>query len=152
MALTQGDMSIRRNDQPWCCVSPETGHQSRLWTGEKQGVSGNSFQSKRFLCIGYIRGEKGHEMQNKEVVSTLCIHSFFFLKCRRHGAPGWLSRLSVRLFFKFFYCLLFLRERDREQAGKGQRERETQNRKQAPGSECSGQSPTWGLNSQTSRS
>ena len=58
------------------------------------------------------------------------------------------------LVFKFFYCLLFLRERerDREQAVKGQREKETQNLKQAPGSELSGQSPTWGPNSQTARS
>ena len=38
-------------------------------------------------------------------------------------------------------------ERDREQAGEGQRERETQNPKQAPGSELSAQSLTWGLNS-----
>ena len=32
------------------------------------------------------------------------------------------------------------------QAGEGQRERETQNLKQAPGSELSTQSPMWGLN------
>ena len=38
------------------------------------------------------------------------------------------------------------RERERE------RERETQNLKQAPGSELSAQSPTWGSNSQTVRS
>ena len=42
------------------------------------------------------------------------------------------------------------RERERERArGEGQRERETQNPKQAPGSELSAQSPTWGSNSQT---
>ena len=33
--------------------------------------------------------------------------------------------------------------------GEGQRERETQNQKQAPGSELSAQSPTRGLNSQS---
>ena len=39
------------------------------------------------------------------------------------------------------------RERERERArGEGQRERETQNPKQAPGSELSAQSPTWGSN------
>ena len=38
------------------------------------------------------------------------------------------------------------------QAGEGQRERETQNLKQAPGSELSAQSPTWGSNSRTVRS
>ena len=36
--------------------------------------------------------------------------------------------------------------------GEGQRERETQNQKQAPGSELSAQSPTRGSNSQTVRS
>ena len=39
------------------------------------------------------------------------------------------------------------RQRDRAQVGEEQRERETQNPKQAPGSELSGQSPMWGLNS-----
>ena len=42
------------------------------------------------------------------------------------------------------------RETDRAQVGEGQRE-ETQNLKQAPGSELSAQSPTWGSNSQTVR-
>ena len=37
-------------------------------------------------------------------------------------------------------------------SGEGQRGRETQNPKQAPGSELSAQSPTGGLNSQTARS
>ena len=36
--------------------------------------------------------------------------------------------------------------------GGAERERETQNLKQAPGSELSAQSPTWDLNSQTVRS
>ena len=51
---------------------------------------------------------------------------------------------------------LFLRERERERdrarAEEEQRERETQNPKQAPGSELSAQSLTWGLKSQTVRS
>ena len=47
---------------------------------------------------------------------------------------------------------IFERERDRAQAVEGQRERETQNPKKAPGSELSAQSPTWGLNSQVLRS
>ena len=45
-----------------------------------------------------------------------------------------------------------LRERDRAWAGEGQRERETQNLKQAPGSELSAQSPTRGSNPRTVRS
>ena len=49
--------------------------------------------------------------------------------------------------------LMFTYEKEREYKwGEGQRERETQNRKQAPGSELSAQSPTRGLNSQTVRS
>ena len=42
--------------------------------------------------------------------------------------------------------------RDRAGVREGQRERETQNPKQAPGSELSAQSPTWGSNSQSTRS
>ena len=43
---------------------------------------------------------------------------------------------------------IFERERDRQTEHKqaGQRERETQNPKQAPGSELSAQSPMWGSN------
>ena len=44
------------------------------------------------------------------------------------------------------------RGRDRAWAGERQRERETQNPKQAPGSELSAQSPMQGSNSQTARS
>ena len=42
--------------------------------------------------------------------------------------------------------------RDKVQAGEGQREKETQNPKQASGSELSAQSPMWGSNPQTTRS
>ena len=44
---------------------------------------------------------------------------------------------------------IYFWERDRAQAGEGQRERETQNPKQAPGSELSAQSLTRGSNPQT---
>ena len=48
------------------------------------------------------------------------------------------------------------RETEHEWVGEGreggQRERETQNPKQDPGSELSAQSPTWGANSQAVRS
>ena len=43
------------------------------------------------------------------------------------------------------------RERDRTQVGEGQRTRETQNLKQAPGSELSAQSPMRGSNPLTVR-
>ena len=42
--------------------------------------------------------------------------------------------------------------REGGKGGEGQRERETQNPKQAPGSKPSAQSPPWGSNPQTVRS
>ena len=52
----------------------------------------------------------------------------------------------------FFNVYLFLRQRETEhEQGRG-RERETQNPKQAPGSEPSAQSPMQGSNSWTARS
>ena len=65
--------------------------------------------------------------------------------------PLWLFCI---FFFNFFSTFLFSfgTERDRAWTGEGQRERETQNRKQAPGSEPSAQSLTRGSNSQTARS
>ena len=52
----------------------------------------------------------------------------------------------------FLFDVLFLRQGETEQEEGSVRERETQNPKQAPGSELSAQSLTRGLNSQTSRS
>ena len=53
------------------------------------------------------------------------------------------------LFLKFFNVSLFLRERDTEfkQDRSRDREKETQNLKQAPSSELSAHSPMWGFNS-----
>ena len=47
---------------------------------------------------------------------------------------------------------IYFRERDRVETGEGQREREIQNLKQAPGSKLSAQSLMWGSNSRTARS
>ena len=54
----------------------------------------------------------------------------------------------------FFNVYSSLRERqtDRPRTGEGQRERETQNPKRAPGSELSAQSPTRGSNPRAARS
>ena len=56
--------------------------------------------------------------------------------------------------FNFLKCFIYFWERARDRAwvGEGYRERETQNRKLAPGSEQSAQSPTRGSNSRTARS
>ena len=50
-----------------------------------------------------------------------------------------------------FNVYLFIILRETAQVGKEQRERETQNPKQAPGPELPAQSPTWVSNSQTVR-
>ena len=74
-----------------------------------------------------------------------------------HDTTAWvlfhfLLGVFLSTLFTFFFLIvlnvyLFLRERrDRAWAGEEQRERETQNPKQAPGSELSAQIPTWGLN------
>ena len=61
-----------------------------------------------------------------------------------------LKELQVPLFF--FNVFIYFWDRDRAWAAEGQREREMQNLKQAPGSELSAQIPTWGSNPQTTRS
>ena len=74
---------------------------------------------------------------------------------RRHAIKGCLhGSLAVAaqgLFPLFFFLNAYLFLRKREQ-GEGQRERETRNPKQAPGSEPSAQGPTRGSNSRTVRS
>ena len=57
-----------------------------------------------------------------------------------------------KFFFFFFFYILFIFDRERAQVEEGQKEAETQNPKQAPGSKMSAQSPTTGSNSQTTRS
>ena len=72
-------------------------------------------------------------------------------------APNLTSYLTSHLalfhfFFLNFLKCLFILERETGQVGQGQRERESQNRKQAPGSELSAQSWMRGSNSQAMRS
>ena len=55
-------------------------------------------------------------------------------------------------FFVLIFKCLFIFERETEHEWESVRERETQNPKQAPGSELSTQSPMWGLNPWTMRS
>ena len=75
------------------------------------------------------------------------------------GCSGWLApsfqpaKAFLGLFKKNFNVYLFLRNGERQSMmGEGQRERETQNPKQAPGSKPSAKSPTRGSNSGTVRS
>ena len=65
-------------------------------------------------------------------------------------------RANYQMLFLFYFYLIFSNiyfwERDGTRAGEGRRERETQNPKQAPGSELSAQGPMRGSNSGTVRS
>ena len=74
---------------------------------------------------------------------------------RKQFAQIFLGNLNLFSYsFIFFNVYLFLRKRDthRERVREVQKERETQNPKQAPGSELSSLNPTWGSNPQTTRS
>ena len=62
------------------------------------------------------------------------------------------SKHSFILFYFVLTFYLFLRQGETEHEQGRVRERETQNLKQAPGSELSAQSPTQGSNSRTARS
>ena len=62
------------------------------------------------------------------------------------------NSITTNLASFFFLMFIFETERNRAWVGEGQRERETQNLKQAPGSELSAQSPTRGSNPLTMRS
>ena len=55
-------------------------------------------------------------------------------------------------FFTFLKIFTYFWEKERVRAGKEQKERETQNPKQGPGSELSAQSPMRGSNPGTVRS
>ena len=69
--------------------------------------------------------------KNKVELKALCIHGTTYIN--------------------FFLMFVFERQGDRAQVGEGQKERETQKPKQAPGSELSAQSPTWGWDSPAKR-
>ena len=74
-----------------------------------------------------------------------------------YGSQNIRTRRSLVLFFCFLIFNVYLffervRERERQSVSRKGAERETRNPKQAPGSELSAQSLTWGSNPQTVRS
>ena len=82
-----------------------------------------------------------------------------FWKLNAKQQPGWLDRRKQMYSCaclvakkKLMFICFWERERDRAWAGEGQRERETQNPKQAPRSQLSAHNLTWGSDSQTVRS
>ena len=80
---------------------------------------------------------------------TTTVHLALFSKYTH-----FLIEINLSLFYFFNALCIFESERDRQRAraGEGQRERETQNPQQAPGSELSAPSPTWGSNPRAIRS
>ena len=68
-------------------------------------------------------------------------HCTLFCPSKHPSLPA-----NIFLVYFFINVYIFLRERDRAQEGQWQRERETQNPKQAPGSELLPQSPMRGSN------
>ena len=82
-------------------------------------------------------------------------------KLIHYKTQGWLPfkeeesieiQLSLISKKNFFNVYSFLRDGDRAQSREGQKEKETQNLKQSPGSKLSAQSLTWGWNPGTVRS
>ena len=83
------------------------------------------------------------------VTSSLCPHT---AEQRTWKLVLFSSGSLLFILFYFINMYLFLIGRDRTQVGEGQREKETQNQKQAPGSKLSAQIPVRGSNPQTVRS
>ena len=79
----------------------------------------------------------------KATIGFVNVFAYFWWRGEYGNRKGWLNN-----FVSFLKKLLkmFIFERKRMQVGEGQRERETQNPKQAPGSELSAQSPMRGSN------
>ena len=71
---------------------------------------------------------------------------------RRWGPAESLGLTEANPTLDLFFFFTFIFDRDRALVGEGQRERETRNPKQAPGSELLAQSPVLSSNSGTVRS
>ena len=89
------------------------------------------------------------------MISVSLLNLLFVFFFPRYYFPDFVELFICVLFFfcQKNYFLMFIFERKTwHEWGEGQRERETQNLKQAPGSELSAQSPMWGSNPPTVRS
>ena len=113
-------------------------------------------QSGRY---SYLLTEEDTLSSFSPLFQSIDVSRFYF----KPNFQNWLPKVFIPLllmyntgYFEFFFFFTFLfifeTERDRAWMEEGQRERETQDWKQAPGSEPSAQSPTRGSNSRTARS
>ena len=92
---------------------------------------------------------------NKNIKCTFDLTSGIGCPWLKVALANYMSTSMGGCHFFFFFILegeYFILERDRAWVREGQRERETKNLKQAPGSELSAQSPTQGSNPWTVRS
>ena len=123
--------TVHRNE---ACRSARAGQHSFLMEESVECSSGP--QARLYITI----------TMDCSIIQTLRPHPLIFCLDLTWGLE------SVFFLNVFIYFWRRERERDRAWAGEEQRERETQNLKQAPGSEPSAQSPTRGSNSRTARS
>ena len=111
-------------------------------------------------CESWRSRERGRHRIRSRLQAPSCQHR---ARCGARTHKPWdhdlswsrmLNWLSPPAFKHFFLMFIYFweEERDRAWAGEGQREGETQNLKQVPGSELSAQSLTRGSNSQPARS
>ena len=112
------------------------------------------------MVVSDVGSGQDHVVSEFEHRIRLCVGSSepgaCFRFCVHLSAPPTpaFSKINIKKIKKKCYFLkkFIYFEREFVQTGEGQRERKTQNRKQAPGSELSAQSPTRGSNSRTERS
>ena len=119
----------------------DTFYKRQLWLCGRQ-VEEGCFHSLESNACRWFQ-EKKIPIQPTYTVIFFCFYPIFALD---------LQILTDILHFLKCFIYFWQRERDRAWAGEGQRDRETQNPKQALGSELSAQSWTWGSGSQTARS
>ena len=93
-----------------------------------------------WCCFWFVFHVCGEYIQSLWCVYCMCCVSHVCVS----GVCGVFVQCGLCRMYCYFFQCLFFRERERAQAGEEQRERETQNPKQAPGSELSTQSPMRG--------
>ena len=98
-------------------------------------------------CRSFIRSQSA-------VIQSWVFRSLSFVLLQSLTRPLLILHSIFLLFKKIFLTFIYYweTERNRAWAWEGQREGKTQNLKQAPGSKLSAQSPSWYLNSQSTRS
>ena len=108
-----------------------------------------------FLSL-FIYFEEGEGQRDRKRENPKSREIMIWVEIKSH-LTDWATQapqpwLFIFLLKKIFFIVYSFFNRNRAWVGEGQRERETQNLKQAPGSGLTAQSPTWGSNPRTVRS